>query len=121
MPKVTESMVERVVDTILAIAKSPDVVYYNVGITDNPKRRRVPYASLPPYYRHFVVLETGLTAEQALNLERRAFDSLKSDARRSSWKKYAPVRRDAPYHPSLGGKHRENESLYSFYMSWRSE
>lgn len=121
MPRVTKSMVNRVIDTISAISKSPEVIYYNIGITDNPRRRRVPYASLPPHYKHFVVLEVGLTAREALALEKRVFEGLQNDARRSSWQKYAPVRRDAPYRPSLGGKSRENGAAYFFYMSWRSE
>lgn len=121
MPRVTQSMVNRVIDTISAISKSPDVIYYNIGITDNPRRRRAPYASLAPYYRHFAVLEVDLTANQALTLEQKAFEELQSDARRVSWKKYAPIRRDAPYRPSLGGRARENGASYFFYMAWRSE
>ena len=122
MTLVSTKNVSRIAETIEAIVSSPLVIYYNVGITLNPQTRRIPYASSAPYYRHFVILETGLSSVEAIELERTLFNKIVAyDKRCFSYRKYAPVRRDAPYKASLGGKRAQNDGVYVFYIAWRSE
>lgn len=116
MPKKTESLIE----TIKCIAYSQSVIYYKIGLTCRPEDRRKTYGSTPPYYRHFVILESVLTSSQALDLEKEIFEIIAKSKKSSIlFKKHAPAHLES-YKPSLGGKEINNSENYFLYMTWRS-
>jgi len=122
MPKYTSKMKDRVFDTVDAIVRSPRVVRYCVGITLDPYSRSKQYRYWQVPYPHFAVLETNLSANNALMLEKELFYEIKNSRnntlRRS---KYVPDRIEGEYVNSLGGKASDNDSAYVFYVAWRSK
>lgn len=93
---------------IKALIASPLIKQYLIGITSKSTVRRKSYLSVgfPFYY----VLETGLSKEEALAIEKELFNKLITD--RVTYKKYHVEKRNKPYRPSTGGKSGDYYEVY---------
>ena len=108
-------------NTISAICASPTVKQCVVGLTCTPETRRKQYKGkkaqqLIGSSSHFVILRTGLSAKDALEVERTLFSRCVTKA--ELYEKYHPKRRDLPYHAGLGGTAKEGP-VYCVYLAWQ--
>lgn len=112
------SNIDDIKNTIETVVRSPLLESYNIGITIDSKRRRAQYKNFTPTWPHYLILESGLLAHKALEMEREIQESVKSNKRSVLFKKYRGDTRHKPHTPSLGGLARDNEKLYDLYISW---
>jgi hypothetical protein len=103
-------------EAVRAIARSPAVREYKIGITRRPNRRRGQYRSVG--YDHYAILYGGLSATRALRLEEELFHLLISDRRSITYRKFRHHRRDLPHRRSLGGPSRTSKPVYALYIAW---
>lgn len=115
--------IERYVNTIWAIAASRFCKTFLIGYTAVPRyERHGPYRGLG--WQHLVAIETGLTQDEALELEEILQGRCKQgDATGPSFrKKYAPSQRQDVYRRSRGNSKVDPESReHSVYMVWWEE
>ena len=98
-----------------AICRAPSVKHFVVGVTATHGVRRGAYRRKG--FPYFVVLAMGFTGDQATQIERVLFTTCVKN--KFTYSKYAPKKRDKPYHKSLGGSKRYIKShVYSIYMAW---
>ena len=100
----TEKRLARYEKQVSVFARSSAVKQYLIGITANEKSRRAAYDRED--FDYFVLLETGLTRDEALELERHLFDRLRNG------KKYHSEKKLSPYRKSSGGQVGQQYSLY---------
>jgi len=103
--------------TVYAIARSPAVSEYMIGVTSRPNlsRRREHYAKFG--YQHLVVLADNLTPAIAQRIEEALQGYIRDAPNLAVFNKYERSRRHGPYHPNLGRR----EGLFSVYMAWRDD
>ena len=106
---------EQIVETIDCIVSSEKVEQYLIGITYDSAQRRCSYFGVG--FKHYVVLNMGLSSEEALEWEEFCFNRLtKDDEKNPVWyDKYHHEKRNLPYKRSLGGKEKEQ---YDLYIAW---
>lgn len=103
--------------TVYAIARSPAVSEYMIGVTSRPNllRRREHYNRFG--YQHLVVLADNLTPDVAQRIEEALQGYIRETPNLAVFKKYERSRRRGRYHPNLGRR----EGLFSVYMVWRDD
>lgn len=103
--------------TVYAIARSPAVSEYMIGVTSRPNlsRRREYYAKRG--YQHLVVLADNLTPAIAERIEGTLQGYIQYRQNLAVFKKYEKSRRRGPYYPNLGRR----DTLFSVYMAWRDD
>jgi hypothetical protein len=101
---------------VTSIIKSPAIVGYNIGITCNPRSRRQSYRGVG--YKHFSIIDFGLSSKDALKLEKKLYETLTMDMRSLTYRKYRANAKDIAYRPNLGGKPLDNEDEYLLYVAW---
>ncbi|HVB15883.1 MAG TPA: hypothetical protein VNF04_05070, partial [Stellaceae bacterium] len=106
---------------ISAICASPAVKECIVGLTCTPETRRKQYRGKKAQQLigdspHFVILMTGLSAIDALVVERELFT--RCITKPDLYAKYHPKKRDQSYHASHGGTVREGP-VYCVYLAWQ--
>lgn len=107
---------DRVFSTVHAIAGSPQVHQFRIGITATPERRRYMYRVAEALrYPHFVILGPSMKRASCLNLERELQARAKADA--LTYAKYDSSVRDRSHSRSVGGS--DHYEDYFVYMSWR--
>jgi hypothetical protein len=117
---VRDDAVDRVVNTIEVVVSSKAVLQYKTGITLDYKRRRNQYGSdRTDPYAHFVILEAGLSAAAALQLEKMVHDLIVQSDGRSSMAKKKWEGGYRKYSPSLGGLNMGDGREYYFYLTWK--
>ena len=105
--------------TIDAIARSPMVEQYLIGVTSDSVSRSAQYTRIG--YDHYVVLSLKLSAPRALELERYLFDSATSSKRSSLYRKYHHDKREGRHHSTLGrNRVVGNRKRYDVYIAWWS-
>lgn len=119
----TNDEIQRYVDTIWAISASRFCKTFLIGYTS--VERYVRHGSYRNYgWQHMVALETGLTREEALELEEVLQGRCKEgEATGPSYRaKYAPSQRKDVYRRSVGPTSVEPmERCHSVYMVWWEE
>jgi hypothetical protein len=112
---------DEIIATIEAIVASPAIHQYKFGLTSNSSKRRKQYLGVG--FQHFVIIESRLSAEEALEKEQIVFNALtkSSDKRSAMYRKYHHLSRDFPTARSLGGKKPEGTVCYDLYIAWWSE
>lgn len=107
---------ERVFSTVHAIAGSPQVHRFRIGITATPERRRYMYRVAEALrYHHFVILAPSMKRANCLDLERELQARAKADP--FTYSKYDRAVRDRSHSRSVGGSDQHLD--YFVYMSWR--
>ncbi len=88
--------------TVYAIARSPAVSEYMIGVTSRPNlsRRREHYTKFG--YQHLVVLADNLTPVIAQRIEEALQGYIQETPSLVVFNKYERSRRRGPYHPNLG-------------------
>lgn len=117
---VQNAAVERIMFTIQNIVSSGAVVQYKHGITVDYRRRRGQYMGdkIDPY-PHFILLEAGLSVEDALELEKAVHDEIVGADGRSALAKKKWEGAYTSYRPSLGGQGKDGEREYFLYLCWK--
>lgn len=104
-------------ETLRAIAASPNVNDFIIGYTANPAQRQKQYRSVN--YNHFIILAAGMTREDALSLEKRLQDAVKADPTDILYRKYDSDRREMGHSKSYGGVlGNPSERTHAVYMAW---
>ncbi len=102
--------------TVASIVRSSSVFEYKVGVTRNPRQRRGAYRGVG--LQHYVILESNLSADEALSIEEELYNSLRSDRRAATYTKFREKHRDQPYRRSLGGRKPGAGKEYFVYVAW---
>lgn len=113
-----EARVERYYNTVWAIAASPYVFDFVIGMTGRGAEVRA-----REYRRHkyeyLVTLADRLTQAEALWLEGQLFQRMQKDRRHTLFRKYWEKARTSHYRPSYGNsKVDPNSKVHSVYMAW---
>jgi len=110
----------KIVETIKDIIASPLIRQYRFGLTKRSVQRRRTYFHYG--YNHYVIIDTGLSANKAIDLEQKVFNLLtKHSGKRSNlYRKYHEGTRDKNTSKSIGGADTESGELYDLYITWRS-
>jgi hypothetical protein len=101
--------------TIYAIARSPAVSEYMIGITARPNLNRRREYSAKHGYQHLVVLADNLQRDEASRIEECLQGYIHDVKNLSVFKKYEKSRRMGRYHQNLG----QALTGFSVYMAWR--
>ena len=112
--------IEEIVSTINAIIQSPLVEQYKMGISMRSPNRRKQYLGVG--FEHYVIIDTWLSANEALEKEQETFRLLTKDVDQRSllYRKYDHKSRDTNTPQSLGGHKPEPEEKYDLYIAWWS-
>jgi hypothetical protein len=84
-------------------------------------RKRAQFINPKLGFEHYVVLENNLSQEEAIELEYKIQEHIKTDAPRDSlcWRKYHPDKRDDVARKSAGRADvEEGDRSHSVYMVW---
>lgn len=103
----TQKRVNRCITQVAAVARSPAVAQYLVGITANERTRRSSYERIG--FQYFFILETVLTLQEALDLEGALFNHLHADKKLA--RKYHAEKKGG-HRASSGGQARESYCVY---------
>jgi hypothetical protein len=103
---------DELIGTIRTICASTLVREYRIGLSAKPDNRRRSYRDTWISYPHFVILETNLTKDQAVELERALQERVWKDVDCSM--KYPLAARR--HYRSTGGRH---HPVYCIYMAWK--
>lgn len=111
--------VEDLLDTIWAIAASPEVGGYTIGYTARAGHRRL-MEHRPNGFDHLVILADKLNRRDASALEVTLQERVREDRRGRLYRRYDPTRRDGGIYPSVGRARAETATLliHSVYMAW---
>jgi hypothetical protein len=116
----SETRIERIVTTMRAIARSPDVTEFKVGFTFSPTRTRADAHRTTSGLTSFVILQDGLTREEGLDLEEELFRRCTADRDDILFRKYVEDVRSQLHRRSYGGTTAEQaeEPIHIVYMTW---
>ena len=103
----TQKRVDRCITQVAAFARSPAVSQYLVGITAKERTRRSSYERIG--FGYFLILEPGLTLQEALELEGALFDKLQASKKLAT--KYHSEKKGG-HRASSGGRAGESYCLY---------
>lgn len=108
--------VEKILETLEAVVHSEKIREFKPGISSNSKARRSQYFGIG--FDYYIVLATGLSAQQALRLEEKVYKAIHEKNKPLLYQKFDKKSRDKGGTPkSLGGKDPKNEELYDFYIA----
>jgi predicted GIY-YIG superfamily endonuclease len=115
---ISQFQINHLLNTIEAIARSPQVRQYVIGYTS-----KAPHIRFGQYrgrgYHHLVVLATQMVREDALDLEAHLQERVKSEKDHVLYQKYREKKRDRPHARSAGGSKLDPNGLgHSVYMAW---
>ena len=107
MPK---DRIERYLKTIETIARSPLVDQFLIGLSSwDAARKSDLYNRIG--FEHFITI--------AVAVEKELFNRCtKGDKRSALYAKYHHKKRCGAYHPSLGGRHHNDNTPMIVYMTW---
>lgn len=113
---VQQRSIERILRTVRQIINSPDVKYYQIGITTKPAlRKAADYDE-----KCLVVLADRLNAADAKDVEDRVQTEAKTNPQLNP--KYHPRRVGLRHFPSDGGtKVPRSDPSWSVYIAWKYE
>ena len=98
------------------LLNSNEIDGYVVGLTKDTEQRRKDYIKVG--FQYFYIIETGLTQNMALELEKKYFESLTQNKNEIFYKKYQPDKRDKSYRSSVGGINKNlTDENYSIYIA----
>ena len=99
----TTKKIENYLNMINALIKSPEIEFYNIGITKSFKSRKSSYKRLKES-NHLYFIDAEIKGKDILKIEKKLFERLTSNKKSINYKKYSPQKRDEPYHNSGGSK-----------------
>ena len=108
------------IDTLWTIAASRWIDGFIIGYTCQSRRERFKSYKADGWHG-MVVLENGLTRDQALDLERRLQETCKRGLATGEpyRRKYAPYHRELPHYASSGqGSTEPDAPIHSVYIVW---
>ncbi|MCJ9696626.1 hypothetical protein MOV76_34240 [Rhizobium sp. PRIMUS64] len=103
--------------TVYAIARSPAVSEYMIGVTSRPNISRRTEYHAKHGYQHLVILADNLTPSIAERVEEALQGYIQHAPNLAVFKKYERSRRRGPYYRNLGRR----DTLFSVYMAWRDD
>lgn len=103
--------------TVYAIARSPAVAEYTIGVTTRPNLRRRAEHRADRGYDHLVVLADNLSRATAQRIEECLQNYMRTADLKTLavYQKYEKTRRNDRYYASLG----QAQEGFSVYMAWR--
>jgi hypothetical protein len=117
-----QNTIDRFLNTIEAICRSPDVRHFRVGYTCRPFKQRLDQYHATGW-RHAVAIADRLDQGEALWLEERLFTEICGNPDRPAilYQKYDPYCRDKGYQPSSGGRGDDGCDTHTVYIAWTDE
>lgn len=115
----TQANLDQLLAHIAVVVRSTTLAGYLVGITRDVAGRKKSYVQ--EGFPFFFVLQAGLRADEAADIEQSLFSALTSNRRATEYKKYQSPKRDKGYRRSVG-KSPGTEANFVFYLAaWRKD